>query len=221
MYGPRAAQRVYAMRFVLLVAPLVLAGAWAVVAPASQTLPTMVCGVLAAAACSIVPRLYVLWKRRQRKQSIGRALPDAMDMLSMCVGGGMPLSPALSYVAGKMPNSTELAGELTLLKRQMEVGGLQLACSDFAARVQIPEARQLGSLLTRGEKLGSQLSRSLYNQADRMRETRRQAAIRQANKTPAKLVLPMLLLLRPGGPAAANLARHDGTDRIHLSGKQE
>lgn len=197
MYDPGAAKKIYALRFALLVAPLLIAGAFAVAAPSQYTPACIVAGVAAAGLLSVSPRLYVFFRSRRRQRSISASLPDALDMLSMCIGGGMPLAPALAYVAGKLPGHPELAQELTIVKRQMDVGGLGVAVKDFAARVQIPEAKQLAAVLTRGQELGAALSPSLNNQADRLRESRRQSAIRQANKAPAKLVLPVLLCLAP------------------------
>lgn len=212
MYDPAAARRIYALRFALLVAPLLIGAAFAVAAPSRQTPVILVASVTVAAVLSIAPRLYVFFRSRRRRRAIAHGLPDALDMLSMCIGGGMPLAPSLAYVAGKLPGHRELSQELTLVKRQMDVGGLAVAVRDFAARVQIPEAKQLAAVLSRGQELGAALSPSLNNQADRLRENRRQSAIRQANKAPAKLVLPVLLCLAPAAllllvaPAALELA---------------
>jgi tight adherence protein C len=196
-YQPHAAYTVYAFRFLLLFVPLVAAGIAATVAEREMTVPILVAGGFAGLALSIVPRFYVFFRRNRRQEAIRQSLPDALDMLSMCMAGGMPLSPSLAYVARRLPRAPELAEELSILRRQAELGSLQQALADFGDRTQLPETRQLASLLTRGDRLGKELSGSLVDQADRLRASRRQAATRRANKAPVKLVLPMLFCFAP------------------------
>lgn len=198
LYNPRARTTIYALRFLLLVTPLLVAGIWVVWAnnPA-LTWKILGGGVLASAALSIVPRLFVWFRRRRRLQRIRGGLPDTIDMLSMCSSGGLGLSESLQHVAGQMAAYPELAQELLILKRQAEVSSLKQALADFSKRVDLPEARQLAALLTRGSRLGTQLAGSLNEQADHLRIARRQAATTAANKTPVKLVFPILFCMAP------------------------
>ncbi len=197
LYSPRARVLIYALRFVLLVAPLLVAGVWAVFADSDRTFRILFTGGLAAATLSVVPRLYVYFRRRRRLQRIRAALPDTIDMLSMCTSGGLGLSESLQHVAGQLSSYPEMAQELLILKKQSEVGSLKQALADFAVRVDLPEVRQLTGLLTRGTRLGTQLAGSLNEQADHLRVARRQAATMQANKTPVKLVFPILFCFAP------------------------
>ncbi|MHC4406884.1 MAG: type II secretion system F family protein [Planctomycetota bacterium] len=134
-------------------------------------------------------------------------------MLSMCTSGGLGLNESLEHVAGQMSNCPELAQELMILKRQAEVGSLKQALADLSTRVDLPEIRQLATLLTRGTRLGSQLAGSLHNQADHLRTARRQAAITRANRTPVKMVLPVLFCFAPAALilliAPAVMSLHD------------
>jgi tight adherence protein C len=109
----------------------------------------------------------------------------------------MPLSPSLDHVAQNLEAFPALAEELTILKRQAEVGSLKRALADFADRVDLPQVRQVAGLLARGEQLGSRLSASLLDQADHFRSTRRQLATMQANKTPVILTLPLMFCFAP------------------------
>ena len=197
MYRPDAATSIYALRFVFLFAPLVATGCLILMSEKSATVPLLVGGVLVAVGLSITPRLYVYFRRRNRVRNIRNGLPDTMDMLSMCVGGGMGLSPSLDHVARQLTAYPELAEELLILKRQSEVGSLQQALADFAARVDLPEVRQLAGLLTRGERLGTKLAGSLVEHSDHLRATRKQMATLQANKAPVKLVLPLVFCFAP------------------------
>jgi len=211
LYHPSTRITIYALRFVLLVVPLIIAGILAVVAEPDQTWRILLFGGLIAGGLSITPRLYVFFRRRRRLQQIRQGMPDTIDMLSMCSSGGLGLSESLDHVSGQITGYPALAQELQILKRQAEVGSLDQALVDFSVRVDLPEARHLANLLTRGARLGTQLAGSLNEQADHLRIARRQMATLQANKTPAKLVFPILFCFAPAalilltGPAMLEL----------------
>jgi tight adherence protein C len=213
IYSPTAQTTIYALRFVFLFVPIVVAGVWAVVGDPQETWRILGLGIAVAAGLSVLPRLYVFFRRRSRMQRIRWGLPDTIDMLSMCTSGGLGLSESLEHVAGQMSSYPEVAQELTILRKQTQVGSLKQALADFAARVDLAEVRQLTALLTRGTRLGTQLSGSLNEQADHLRTIRRQIATARANKTPVKLVFPILFCFAPAallvltGPALLEL--HD------------
>ncbi|MCE9546471.1 MAG: type II secretion system F family protein [Planctomycetia bacterium] len=210
LYRPDAATTIYALRFVLLVVPLLIAGLLAVVEPV-HALRIMLCGGAIAAALSIAPRLWVYFRRRARLAQIRQGLPDTMDMLAMCMDGGVSLSASLSQVAKRLDSYPAIAEELLIVKRQAEVSSLKRALADLSDRVELPEVRGLSALLARGDRLGTQLSGSLIEQSDHMRTQRRQRATMQANKTPVKLVLPLMFCFAPAalilltGPAVLEL----------------
>lgn len=197
LYGPTAGTTIYAARFVLLIVPMVVAGILAVMAEAGQTWKILSLGALAAGGLSTVPRLYVFFRRRRRVERIRHGLADAIDMLSMCTSGGLAIGESLEHVANQISAYPEVAQELVILKRQAEVGSLKQALADLTARVDLPEIRQLATLLSRGTTLGTQLAGSLNEQADHLRTSRRQAATMRANKTPVKMVLPVLFCFAP------------------------
>ncbi|MBN1911728.1 MAG: type II secretion system F family protein [Pirellulales bacterium] len=213
IYHPRARTTIYALRFVLLFVPLVATGVFAVLAETERTVPILVIGGLTAAGLSIVPRLYVFFRRRARLQRIRSAMPDVLDMLSMCSGGGLGLGESLEHVSSQLVGCPEMTQELEILRRQAEMGSLRSALADFARRVDLSEARQLAGLLTRGAHLGTQLAGSLNDQADHLRMSRRQTATARANKLPVKLVFPILFCFAPAAlillTAPAMLELHD------------
>ncbi len=197
IYQPGASETIYALRFVLLVVPLLAAGILAVLLDSQYTLAILVSGVVLAAILVIVPRMYVYFRRRRHLQKIRDGLADVIDMLGMCVSGGLPLSAGLEQVARRMTAYPECANELLLLKRQAELGGIKHALEDFTQRVSLPEASQLAGLLLRNTSLGTELVSSLSHQADHLRMARRQAALNQANKTPVKLLFPIMFCFAP------------------------
>jgi tight adherence protein C len=197
IYQPRAPETIYALRFILLVAPLLVAGILAVLLDSQYTTPILVTGVVMAAILVVVPRLYIYFRRRRQMQKIRNGLADVIDMLGMCVSGGLPLSAGLEQVARRMTAYPECANELLLLKRQAELGGIKRALEDFTQRVNLPEASQLAGLLLRNTSLGTELVGSLALQADHLRVARRQAALAEANKTPVKLIFPIMFCFAP------------------------
>ena len=196
-YSPSARGSVYALRFMLLFIPLVATFILALVVPASYGFPVLIGGAILSVLLSIIPRFFVYLRQQSRIQEIRHGLADMMDMLSMCLSGGLPIGASLDHVAKNLANFPALSQELHIMQRQAEVGSLKHALHDFAQRVDIPEARQLSGLLSRGDQLGTQLSRSLHEQADHFRETRKQLATMQANRAPIKLTFPLVFCFAP------------------------
>ncbi len=196
-YSPTARASVYAFRFLFAFFPLVVAGILAVFSPPRDTWRILIVGGIVAAVLSIVPRFYVYLRKQSRLREINAGLADMLDMLSMCLSGGMPLSASLDHVSKNLTDYPALAEELQIVKRQTEVGSLRLALADFANRLDTPEVRQVASLLTRGDHLGTSLSGSLLDQADHFRTTRKQFATLQSNRTPVLLTFPLLFCFAP------------------------
>jgi tight adherence protein C len=197
LYSRTARNSVYAYRFLLLVFPLVCAGLLAVFSPPEQTWKILIGGGIVAATLSIIPRLYVWYRRKIRLAEINAGLADMLDMLSMCLGGGMSISASLDHVARNLMSYPSLADELQIMRRQAEVGSLRLALADWANRLDTPEVRQVASLLARGDYLGTSLSGSLLDQADHFRIARKQLATLQANRMPVLLTFPLLFCFAP------------------------
>jgi tight adherence protein C len=196
-YSPTARASVYAFRFLFIAFPVIVAGILAVFSPSSQTFRILIAGGIVAAVLSITPRFYVFLRRQSRLREINAGLADMLDMLSMCLSGGMPLSASLDHVSKNLTDYPALAEELQIVKRQTEVGSLRTALADFANRIDTPEVRQVASLLTRGDYLGTSLSGSLLDQADHFRTTRKQVATLQSNRTPVLLTFPLLFCFAP------------------------
>jgi tight adherence protein C len=197
MYSRTARASVYAYRFLLLVFPLVCAGLLAVASPAEQTWWILGGGGIMAATLSIVPRLFIWYRRKTRLAEINGGLADMLDMLSMCLGGGMSISASLDHVAKNLANYPALSDELHIMRRQADVGSLRHALADFANRIDTPEVRQVATLLTRGDVLGTSLSGSLLDQADHFRTAKKQLATLQANRMPVFLTFPLLFCFAP------------------------
>jgi tight adherence protein C len=196
-YSKTARASVYAYRFLLLVFPLICAGLLAIASPARDTWKILFIGGVAAAILSIIPRLFVWYRRKVRLAQINGGLADMLDMLSMCLGGGMSISASLEHVAKNLTNYPALSDELFIMRRQAEVGSLRMALVDFSNRIDTPEVRQVSTLLARGEALGNSLNGSFLDQADHFRMAKKQLATLQANRMPVLLTFPLLFCFAP------------------------
>ena len=196
-YSPSARGSVYALRFTLLFVPLVVTLVVALIVPTSYGFSVLIGGAMLSVVLSILPRFYIYLRQQSRIREIRSGLPDTMDMLSMCLSGGLPVATSLDYVARNLDSYPALSQELHILQKQADVGSLTHALADFSSRINIPEIRQLSSLLSRGDQLGTQLSFSLHEQADHFRETRKQVATMQANRAPVKLTFPLVFCFAP------------------------
>src|SRR5262245_47184622 len=132
LYSRTARASVYAYRFLLLVFPLVCAGILAVAAPPEQSWKFLIGGGIIAAVLSIIPRFFVWYRRRVRLAQINGGLADMLDMLSMCLGGGMSISASLDHVAKNLASFPALSHELHIMRRQADVSSLRLALADWA-----------------------------------------------------------------------------------------
>lgn len=197
LYSPTARSSIYAYRFLLMVFPLFCAGLLAIFSPASQTWRILIGGGVIAAMLSITPRMWVYLRRQSRVAQINAGLADMLDMLGMCLGGGMPLSQSLDHVSKNLTAYPALGDELQIMRRQADVGSLRMALTDWANRIDSPEVRQVATLLTRGDQLGASISGSLLEQADHFRTTRKNMANLQANRLPVFLTFPLLFCFAP------------------------
>jgi tight adherence protein C len=171
--------------------------------------------VLAAACGYYAP---VLWLRRaiaHRKDAIQRAIPDALDLMVVCVEAGLGLDQAISRV-GEEVNRThpELSDELNLLALELRSGaGRQEALRNLARRTDLEEVSNLVALLVQTDRFGTSVGQALRVHADAMRTKRRLKAEELAAKLPVKLLLPLIFFIFPSmfivviGPACIKMVR--------------
>ena len=138
--------------------------------------------------------LYNTGDRRQAK--IQSALPDAMDMLTVCVEAGLGFDAALAQVAR---NTTgPLAGEFARALQEMQLGASRAqALRALTDRTTVPELRVFVSALTQATELGITVAQVLREQAREMRLKRRQRAEEKAQKVPVKITFPLVFCLFP------------------------
>lgn len=150
----------------------------------------------------------------RRQKEIRKALPDALDLLTICVEAGLGLDAAIDRVQEKWDNELSLIFARVL--REMQLGKLRRdALRDMATRVGIPEITSFVAAVIQSEQLGVSMSNVLRIQADAMRVKRRQLAEEEAAKAPVKMLFPMAFLIFPSimivllGPAGIQLMTSD------------
>ncbi len=200
-YKRRAAEEYYALRNVMVVGALLLTACWVVVtADVSErmTVKVITIGVVAMVFLFAVPRLFVQWQGTKRIQRIQVGLPDALDILTMCLTSGLPLQTALNRVNGPLHAAhPDLAYELDILRRQSDAGSMEHALEQFAYRVDAPEVKTLTSLVSHAERLGTNVGLVIREYADGLRRAHRQRAEERGNRITIQMLFPIALCLAP------------------------
>ncbi len=163
--------------------------------------------VFAAVIGFFLPELWLRGRITRRQKEIRKALPDALDLLTICVEAGLGFDAAMNRVQEKWDN--ELALIFARVLREMQLGKLRRdALRDMASRVGIPELTSFVAAVIQSEQLGVSMANVLRIQSDAMRTKRRQLAEEEAQKAPIKMLFPMAFLIFPSlmiillGPAA-------------------
>ncbi len=158
------------------------------------------------------PDLWLTSRIARRKKGIFRAMPDALDLLTICIEAGLGFDAAMAKVHEKWDN--DLALELGRVIQEIRLGKLRRdALRDMADRLGVPELTSFVAAVIQSEQLGVSMAKVLRIQSDQMRVRRRQMAEEEAHRAPIKMVFPIGLLIFPSlfiillGPAALLLFR--------------
>jgi tight adherence protein C len=143
-----------------------------------------------------LPELFLMSKIQRRQKEIRKAMPDALDLLTICVEAGLGFDGAMAKVHQKWVH--ELSKSFGRALREMQLGKLRReALRDMADRIGIPEMSSFVAAVIQSELLGVSMSKVLRIQSDQMRIRRRQLAEEEAHKAPIKMLIPMALLIFP------------------------
>lgn len=162
-----------------------------------------------------LPILVLSQISKRRKQQIFYGLPDALDLMVVCVEAGLGLDQAMRRVATEMKKSYRIiADEFGMCNLHLQMGRARnQVLSDLGARTGVDDLRALASILIQADKFGSSIATALRVQSDSMRVKRHQVAEEKAAKTAVKLIFPLVLFIFPGifvvlvGPAGIQMAR--------------
>jgi len=168
-----------------------------------------------------LPTLFIAIRQRQRHGEILSALPDALDLMVVCVEAGLGLGAALQRVGVEIRLASRgLSDELSLVNQEMQTGVSRTdALRNLAERTGVEDLHALVAMLIQTDRLGTSIAASLRAHADSMRTRRRQRAEQLARKASIKLAFPLVFLIFPAllvvilGPAGIQLMKALGAGK--------
>jgi len=155
--------------------------------------------VLSAIGGFYLPNIWLMIKTDIRKEKLFEGIPDALDLMVVCVEAGMGLDGAINRVADETKLSHPiLSDELKLLNLELRAGKSRRdALRNLALRTNIEAINSLVTLLVQADKFGTSIAKTLQVFSDTYRTQRRQKAEELAAKLPVKLMLPLILCIFP------------------------
>jgi tight adherence protein C len=210
-YSPATMSIFLGMKMLLMFIPVV-AGLVAGVGgmPFSECL---MAGMSAGVIGLVGPNLWLDRRKTKRQTSFRRSLPDALDVLVICLEGGLNLAAAFRRVGSELRTAHPLlASELSIMQREIQLGlSAGEAMRHFADRADLEELRSLASVIVQSDRLGASLAQALRLHAESLRFKRLQSAEEMAQKASVKMLFPTLLCIFPGvfvvvlGPAVIHI----------------
>jgi tight adherence protein C len=159
----------------------------------------------------MLPGTWLKGRVKVRQKAVLKALPDALDLVTTCVGAGLGLDAALARVADK--STGPLADELTRMLREVAMGKLRReGLTEMAERIGVDELTSFVNAVIQAEQLGVGIAQVLRVQAEQMRTRRRQRVEQIAHEAPIKMIFPLVLFIFPAfmlvilGPAVIRIA---------------
>ncbi len=171
---------------------------------------------MCAGAGFYLPDIVLSWLRKRRQDAIFFSLPDALDLMVVCVEAGLGLDAAMRRVSEEIGSRAHvLSNELDLANLQIQMGRPRReVLHDLGVRNGVDDLRSLSAILIQADRFGSSIAQALRVQADSMRTRRKQQAEERAQKCAVKLLIPLILFIFPGvfvvlvGPAGIMIARN-------------
>lgn len=170
-------------------------------------------GFLVAGVSFYLPGIFVWWRVKNRKDQIFCGLPDALDLMVVCVEAGLGLDAAMRKVAEEMTRSFPIISEeFSICNFQLQVGrSRREVLHDLGIRTGVDDMKSLVAILIQADRFGSSVGQALRVQSDSMRTRRKQLAEERAAKTAVQLIFPLVLFIFPAifivlvGPAALQI----------------
>jgi tight adherence protein C len=210
--GENAPQMYWALKVLALIAGFLLGGG-ALAFTRGLNVDTLTYTGIIAGISFYLPEV-VLWIiKRGRQDNIFYGLPDALDLMVVCVEAGLGLDQAMRKVTEEMKKTYHvIAEEFALSNLQLQMGRARTeVLHDLGARTGVDDLKALAAILIQADKFGSSVAQALRVQSDSMRTRRRQMAEEKAAKTAVKLIFPLVIFIFPAifvvlvGPAAITM----------------
>jgi len=154
-------------------------------------------GLVGAVLGYFLPFMWLQSKVRRRQDEIIKTLPDALDLMSICVEAGLGFDQAMSQVATKWKDN-ELSRGFDRVIREIQIGKTRRdALRNMAYNMDVPDVTSFTGAIIQADQLGVSISKVLKIQADQMRIKRRQRAQEKAQQAPVKMMIPMVIFIFP------------------------
>ena len=189
--GKAYADIFFASQFLLPLAGVVVG----TLMPSNAVLCVIIFGVLGYMA----PDFWLNWKTGRRRKKIRRSIPDALDLMVICVDAGLGLDQAALRVGTELTVShPDLHTEFMQVNREQRAGRPRLeAWQNLADRTEIEEFSQFVAMLTQTDRFGTPIAKALSRFSEEIRTKRRQHAEEAASKTKIKIIFPLVLCIFP------------------------
>jgi tight adherence protein C len=160
-----------------------------------------------------LPSIILWYLRSKRQEAIFLTLPDALDLLVVCVESGLGLDAAMRKVCDELSTHGKvISEEFSLANFQLQMGRPRReVLHDLGVRTGVDDVKSLAAILIQADRFGSSIAQALRVQSDAMRTRRKQYAEERAAKTAVQLLFPLILFIFPGifvvlvGPASINI----------------
>ena len=161
--------------------------------------PALFYGVVTGIAGTIIPSVWLDIQKRKRQSALRRSLPDAVDVIVICVEAGLSLPAALVRVSKELATAHPmLATEMIIVHREIQIGySTGEALRRFADRFDVEEIRSLSSVVQQAEKYGASIVKALRVHSESLRIKRFQRAEERARQAAVKLLIPTILFIFP------------------------
>jgi tight adherence protein C len=196
--NPNALKIFYGLKVLLgILFPIV--AAIAVSRSASQASDKGMVIVIATVAGFLAPNMYVKRRVKKRQKEIRRGLPNALDLLVVCVESGLGLDQAIMQVSKELEHAhPDISEEFGLVNLELKAGKRRVdALRNLAERTAVDDLRKLVAVLIQADRFGTGVAQSLRGHSDYMRVQARQTAEEKAAKLGVKLVFPIFFCILP------------------------
>ncbi len=208
-HSPNAITFYLAIKFVALMTGLLL-GAGYGIPKYGMTQSGLFAIIIGGGLGFYIPEMGLWLMRRSRQEKIFLSMPDALDLLVVCVEAGLGLDQGMRRVSEElMDTHPELCSEINMAIFQTQMGRPRReVLHDLGVRTGVDDMRALAAILIQADKFGSSIAQALRVQSDSMRVKRMQMAEEKAAQTAVKMIFPLVLFIFPGifvvlvGPAA-------------------
>lgn len=214
MRGPNTLKILYGAKlFLAVILPLMMSMA---VAGSESGGSTKLIAIAAAAALGFWgPNEYVKIVSQRRQKHMQRALPNALDLLVVCVESGLGLDQSIMQVAKELEQAhPEISQEFALVNLELKAGKRRVeALRNLSERAAVEDLKKLVAVLIQADRFGTGVAQSLRAHADYMRVQSRQVAEEKAAKLGVKLIFPIFFCILPSlfvvtvGPMAVKIMR--------------